>query len=160
MKIDIPALSQAEAPSTTEINQRNVTTVVQQPLKCSNISSLDELNVMGKEIDRQMSKKTNEVLELLKELLSETLEKSAYFSKMTEASETSLSDLLSITKKLIKRHKFEPNPNHREFMRIKFLHFPTTSKDLGELSSHFTLNHSNISYSTQQSHILKTSCLH
>lgn len=96
------------------------------------MSSLDELNLIAKEIDKQITKKTNEVLELLKELLSKTIEKNVYFTKMTDASETSLSDLLAITKKLIKRHKFEPNPNHREFMRIKFLQFPTTSNDLGE----------------------------
>lgn len=100
------------------------------------MSSLDELNVIAKEIDKQISKKTNEVLQLIKDHLSGTLDKNAYYAKMTDASETSTSDLLTITKKLIKRHKFEPNPNHREFMRIKFLQFPTTSKDLGECSSY------------------------
>lgn len=96
------------------------------------MSSLDELNVIGHEIDKQITKKTNEILELLKDFLSGALEKMHFLTKMTDASDTSISDLLSIAKKLTKRHKFEPNPNHKEFMRIKFLQFPTSSRDLGE----------------------------
>lgn len=100
--------------------------------KCSKMSSLDELNVISHEIDKQITKKTNAILELLKEYLSGTVEKNIFLAKMTDASDTSLADLISVARKLTKRHKFEPNPNHKEFMRIKFLQFPTTSKDLGE----------------------------
>lgn len=96
------------------------------------MSSLDELNIIGHEIDKQITKKTNEILELLKDFLGGALEKNNFLTRMTDASDTSISDLLSIAKKLTKRHKFEPNPNHKEFMRIKFLQFPTSSRDLGE----------------------------
>lgn len=95
------------------------------------MTTLDELNVIGHEIDKQMTKKTNETLELLTDLLSGLLEKNTFLTRMSDATDTTLSDLLSISKKLVKRHKFEVNPNHREFMRIKHLQFPTTSKDLG-----------------------------
>lgn len=88
--------------------------------------------MISHEIDKQITKKTNAILQLLKEFLSGTLEKVNFMTRMTDASDTSLSDLLSVARKLTKRHKFEPNPNHKEFMRIKFLLFPTTSKDLGK----------------------------
>lgn len=96
------------------------------------MSSLDELNLISHEIDKQMTKKTNETLELLKDFLGGSLDKNTFFVKMSDTSETSIQDILSIARKLIKRHKFEVNPNHKEFMRIKFLNFPTTSKDLSE----------------------------
>lgn len=96
------------------------------------MSSLDELNLIGHEIDKQMTKKTNETLELLKELLSGSLEKHTFLTKMANATNTTNLDLVSIAKKLVKRHKFEVNPNHKEFMRIKRLQFPTTSNDLSE----------------------------
>lgn len=97
------------------------------------MTSVDEINVISHEIDKQMTKKTLETLQLLKEVVSGALEKNVFLKKMSDASDTSQTDLLSIAKKLIKRHKFELNPNHKEFMRIKFLHFPTSSKDLSEL---------------------------
>lgn len=104
----------------------------QSPSKCSKMSCVDELNVISHEIDKQITKKTITILELLKEFLSGLMEKNSFLTRMSDASDTSLSDLISIARKLTKRHKFEPNPNHKEFMRIKFLQFPTTSKDLGE----------------------------
>lgn len=130
-KIDIlaPAMGQIEMPSSTD-----------KPLKVPNLQSpkgskmtaLDEMNVISHEIDKQITKKTNEILELLKEFLSGALERVRFSEKMREASDTALSDLMSIAKKLIKRHKFEPNPNFKEFMRIKFLQFPTSAIDIGE----------------------------
>lgn len=97
------------------------------------MSSYDELNLISHEIDKQMTKKTNETLELLKEFVSGTMEKCIFLAKFSDASDCNQSDLVSIARKLIKRHKFLLNPNHKEFMRIKFLNFPTSSKDLGEL---------------------------
>lgn len=96
------------------------------------MSSLDELNLISHEIDKQMSKKANETLELLKDFLSGSLEKNTFLTKMNDASETSQADLMSIAKKLIKRHKFELNPNYKEFMKMKFLNFPTSSRDLSK----------------------------
>lgn len=96
------------------------------------MSSLDELNLISQEIDKQMSKKAFETLELLKEFLSGALERNTFLAKMSDASETTQSDLMSIARKLIKRHKFELNPNYKEFMKIKFLYFPTSAKDLSK----------------------------
>jgi hypothetical protein len=132
VKIDIlaPTINQNEVPSTTDKSLR--VTSYQSPSKCSKMSSYDELNLISHEIDKQMTKKTNETLELLKEFLSGAIEKNYFLTKMSDACDTSQADLISIARKLIKRHKFEINPNYREFMRIKFLLFPTTSKDLGK----------------------------
>lgn len=102
--------------------------------KTTKLTGLDELNVIGHEIDKQITKKTNRILELLREFFCGLLDKNSFRAQMIDASETSLSDLLLITKKLIKRHKFQSNPNHKEFMRIKFLSFPTSSTDLGEFT--------------------------
>lgn len=134
VKIDIlaPAMSQSEVPSVTDKSSRHASSFSTHS-KCSKLSSIDELNVISHEIDKQITKKTNCILELLKEYLNGSMEKNLFLTKMSDATETSLPDLISVAKKLIKRHKFEPNPNHKEFMRIKFLQFPTASKDLGEL---------------------------
>jgi hypothetical protein len=132
VKIDILANNLMEVQSTTDKNSK---INYQISSKCANMTTLDELNVIGHEIDKQMTKKTNETLELLKELLSGNLEKNTFLSKMSDATDTSLADLVSISRKLIKRHKFEVNPNHKEFMRIKHLQFPTTSRDLGKLQT-------------------------
>lgn len=132
LKIDIlaPSVNQTEVPSSTDKSSK--VTNHQSPSKCSTMSSLDELNVISHEIDRQISKKTTETLELIKELLSGSMDKSSFLSKMSMASETTQLDLKSIANKLIRRHKFEPNPNYREFMRLKYLYFPTSSKDLSK----------------------------
>lgn len=130
-KIDILTPTLNHSDSTTDKIVRS--TSYQSPPKSSKtMSSLDELNVISHEIDKQITKKTIAILELLKEYLSGLLEKNVFLARMSDASDTSLSDLISIARKLTKRHKFEPNPNHKEFMRIKFLQFPTTSRDLGE----------------------------
>lgn len=97
------------------------------------LSPADEMNVISHEIDKQISKKTNEILELLKELVSGSVDETSFSVKMSEAGNLSSADMVSIAKKLIKRHKFEINPNQREFLRMKFLQFPTTSRDIGEL---------------------------
>lgn len=132
MKIDIlaPAMNQPEVPSANDKNFK--ASSLNSLSKSSKLSSVDELNVISHEIDKQITKKTHMILEVLKEHLSGTLEKNTFLTKMSDAAETCLADLISVAKKLIKRHKFEPNPNHREFMRIKFLQFPTTSKDLSK----------------------------
>ncbi|KAG5671382.1 hypothetical protein PVAND_001583 [Polypedilum vanderplanki] len=98
--------------------------------KYANLSSLDELNLLSHEIDKQITKKTNEVLELAKEFVAGSIESNAFHSRMIEIGNIAMSDLLLISKKLIKRHKFEANPNQRDFMRVKQLQFPTSSKDL------------------------------
>jgi hypothetical protein len=100
--------------------------------KYGNLSSLDELNLLSHEIDKQITKKTNDVLELAKEFLAGTLDSSEFHTKMLETGNIAMADLTLISKKLIKRHKFEANPNQRDFMRVKRLQFPTDSKDLGE----------------------------
>lgn len=130
VKIDIlaPSSNQTEVPSSTEKSSK----AYNSPSKCSTMSSLDELNLISQEIDKQMSKKAFETLELLKEFLSGALERNTFLAKMSDASETSQSDLMSIARKLIKRHKFELNPNYKEFMKIKFLYFPTSAKDLSK----------------------------
>lgn len=131
VKIDIlaPTASFIEVPTTTDKGSRLTNG---HSSKCTKMTSLDELNVISREIDKQITKKTNKILELLKEFLCGMSDKNSFHTQMIDASDTSLSDLLLIAKKLIKRHKFESNPNHKEFMRIKFLNFPTTSSDLGE----------------------------
>jgi hypothetical protein len=100
--------------------------------KYANLSSLDELNLLSHEIDKQITKKTNEILELVKEFLAGSIESCAFHARMLEIGNISIADLTVITKKLMKRHKFEANPNQRDFMRVKYLQFPTSSKDLGE----------------------------
>jgi hypothetical protein len=132
VKIDIlaPAISQSEVPSMTDKSAKM--THYQSPSKYSKMTNLDELNVISHEIDKQITKKANETLELLKELLSGALDKSVFLTRMSETSDTTQSDLLSIAKKLWKRYKFESNPNFREFCKIKFLQFPTSSKDLSK----------------------------
>lgn len=122
VKIDILANTATEFPSSTDKNSKT---------KCTTMTSLDELNTIGHEIDRQMTKKTTETLDLLTELLNGSLEKNTFLSKMSDTTDTTIQDLVAISKKLVKRHKFEVNPNHKEFMRMKHLHFPTTSKDIG-----------------------------
>lgn len=101
--------------------------------KGSSLSPADEMNVISHEIDKQITKKTNEILELLKEFVSGSVDKTIFSEKMAEAGNLSTGDMVSIAKKLIKRHKFEINPNQREFLRMKFLIFPTTSREIGEL---------------------------
>ena len=100
--------------------------------KHANISLNDELNILSHEIDKQMNKKTIEILELVKEYLGNVLSEVEFHSKMNDIGNVSVSDLSTIAKKLIKRQKFEANPNQKDFMRMKFLQFPTSSKDLGE----------------------------
>lgn len=129
VKIDILANNFAEVPSSTDRNSKQN---FQTSAKCANMTALDELNVIGHEIDKQMTKKTNEIVDCLTELLSGLLEKNTFLTKMSDATDTTMADLLAVSRKLVKRHKFEVNPNHKEFMRMKHLHFPTTSKDLGE----------------------------
>lgn len=128
-KIDILAPTMNQSDSTTD---KGRVASYEPPSKCSKLTSLDELNVISHEIDKQITKKTIAILELLKEFLSGSTEKNNFITRLSDASDTTLSDMISIARKLTKRHKFEPNPNHKEFMRIKFLQFPTTSKDLGE----------------------------
>jgi hypothetical protein len=130
VKIDILANSLIEVPSSTDKNSKQN---FQTSAKVVNMTALDELNVIGHEIDKQMTRKTTETLDLLTELLSGALEKSTFLTKMSDTTDTTVADLLAISRKLVKRHKFEVNPNLKEFMRLKHLHFPTSSKDLGEL---------------------------
>lgn len=99
--------------------------------KHANISLNDELNIISHEIDKQMNKKTVEILELVKEYLGNELSEVEFHSKMNEIGNVSVHDFSTISKKLIKRQKFEANPNQKDFMRMKFLQFPTSSKDLG-----------------------------
>jgi len=127
--------------TTTTVDRRDMNH--HQPSHLSSLSSFDELKIMSNEIDKQMTKKTNEIIILLKELLSGTLPTADFHAKMNGVGEISTSDLHSISRKLIKRHKFEHNPNQKDFMRMKSLQFPTNSKDLGELliaSSHSRQN--------------------
>lgn len=131
MKIDILASNLSEVPSSSDSNSKQN---FQTSAKIVSMTALDELNVIGHEIDRQTTKKTAETLELLTELLSGAMEKNTFLAKMKEGTDTTLADLLAISRKLVKRHKFEVNPNLKEFMRIKHLQFPTSSKDLGELN--------------------------
>jgi hypothetical protein len=106
--------------------------MTKSPAKNANISVADELNLLGHEIDRQMSRKTNEILELIKAFLNETLSKEEFHSRMSEIGSVTMSDITLITRKVIKRHKFEPNPNQHYFAKMKLLQFPTSGKDLGE----------------------------
>lgn len=132
LKIDIlaPTMSFIEVPSLTD---RQLRAAIQSS-KCSkDMTCLDELNIISHEIERQINKKTTEILDLLKNYLSGLLEKNIFMERMADASDTTLSDLIAISKKLVKRHKFLYNPNVKDFMRIKLLIFPTTSKDLGEM---------------------------
>ncbi|XP_070503704.1 uncharacterized protein [Chironomus tepperi] len=98
--------------------------------KHANISLNDELNILSHEIDKQINKKTLEILELVKEYLGNQLNEDEFHSRMNDIGNVSVSDLSTIAKKLIKRQKFEANPNQKDFMRMKFLQFPTSSKDL------------------------------
>jgi hypothetical protein len=131
VKIDIlpQSMNFIEVPTTTDKISRDSNG---HTSKSTKLTGLDELNVISREIDKQITKKTNRILDLLKEFFCGMLDKNSFRAQMIDASETSLSDLLFISKKLIKRHKFQSNPNQKEFLRIKFLSFPTSSTDLGE----------------------------
>lgn len=130
VKIDILANSSTEMPSSSDKSSKSI---YQASSKCATtMTTLDELNVIGHEIDKQITKKTNEALVLLTDFLSGSLDKNLFLAKMSDATDTNLHDLLSISKKLVKRFKFEVNPNLKDFMKIKHLQFPTASKDLGE----------------------------
>lgn len=100
--------------------------------KSANITVADELNLLGHEIDRQMGRKTNEILELIKAFISNAVTKKEFHEKMTEIGNVSMSDLTLIARKVIKRYKFEQNPNQQLFAKMKFLQFPTGGKDLGK----------------------------
>jgi hypothetical protein len=106
--------------------------------KYANITLNEELKLLGHEIDKQITKKTNEILELIKEFLGNSIDKLEFYSKLNEVSNTTMGDLTLITKKLMKRYKYEANPNQKDFMRMKHLQFPTNSRDLGE--SNFTMH--------------------
>lgn len=128
VKIDILA-STAEVSSTTTMFK---SVVGNSPVKHTNISVADELNLLGHEIDRQMNKKTNEILELIKAYLSNTFNQNEFHEKMNEIGNVSMADLISISKKVMKRHKFEVNPNQHYFIKMKLLQFPTSAKDLSK----------------------------
>jgi hypothetical protein len=115
--------------------------------KHANISLTDELNVISHEIDKQMNKKTVEILELVKEYLGNELSEGEFHCKMNDIGNVSVSDLSTISKKLIKRQKFEANPNQKDFMRMKFLQFPTSSKDLG-MYKEFQFKRDNANYNS------------
>lgn len=131
VKIDILASCTSEVTSTTTMNK----STSNSPVKVNhqvNISVSDELNLLGHEIDRQMNKKANEILELLKAfLIGGAFSQSNFRDKMNEIGNVTMSDLIMIAKKVIKRHKFEMNPNHHYFVKMKNLQFPTSARDLG-----------------------------
>lgn len=96
------------------------------------ITLTDELNILNHEIDKQINKKTNDILELVKDFLGLSIGETEFQYKMHEIGSISVSDFSLMTKKLIKRHKFESNPNQKDFMKMKALRFPTSSRDLSE----------------------------
>lgn len=98
------------------------------------MSPTDELNLFNHEIDKQITRRTNEILELIKQYLGGIIDGREFHMKMIDNGNISINDLILISKKLIKRHKFEANPNQRDFMRMKQLSFATTSQDIGELN--------------------------
>lgn len=127
VKIDILASNITQQTEATTIGN-----MTKSPTKNSNITVADELNLLGHEIDRQMGRKTNEILELIKAYLSNTFSKTEFHERMNEVGSVTMSDLSQITRKIIKRHKFEPNPNQHYFTKMRFLVFPTSGRDLGE----------------------------
>lgn len=112
--------------------ETSATNMTKSPSKNLNISIIDELNILGHEIDRQMNRKTNEILEHIKAFLSNTLNNTEFYRRLNEIGNVTMTDITLITRKLIKRHKFEPNPNQHYFAKIKCLQFPTSGNDLGK----------------------------
>lgn len=143
VKIDILAstmsITQAEASSTTTaatFSQKTSSNFVRDNSKQQKkLSQEDELNLLGHEIDRQMNKKTTEILELIKAYLSQSFNRDQFHEKMAEIGNVTMSDLSSITRKIVKRHKFEVNPNQHYFLKMRLLQFPTSAFDLGESQS-------------------------
>jgi hypothetical protein len=97
-----------------------------------NISVMNELSLIGNEIDRRIKKKTSSILDLVREYLNSKLERNEFIKQMHETASTTTSDLFSIAKRLQRKKKFERNPNLKEFLKIKKLRFTTSSDELSE----------------------------
>ena len=99
----------------------------------SSLSTHNELEMINNEIDLLFSQKTTFILTLLTEFISNRITRNIFENKMKLYCDITLTDLVSVTKNLIKKYKFEANPNSKEFSKIKYLQFPTTYQNLGKL---------------------------
>lgn len=97
-----------------------------------NCTVMNELGLIGNEIDRRIKKKTNSILELVRQYLNSKLERNEFIKKMHETGTTTTTDLFSIAKRLERKKKFERNPNLKDFLKIKNLRFTTSSDELSE----------------------------
>lgn len=96
----------------------------------NNMSVTNELNLISSEIDRKLKKKTICIIEVVQEYLNLKIGNDEFAKKMQQAADTTTEDLVSISKRLQKRKKFERNPNVKEFLKMKNLHFSTSSTEL------------------------------
>lgn len=92
-----------------------------------------ELEMINNEIDLLFGQKSTNILKLLTEFISNHITRNIFENKMKVYCDITLTDLVFVTKNLIKKYKFEPNQNYKEFSKIKYLQFPTTYHNLGKL---------------------------
>ena len=92
-----------------------------------------ELEMINNEIDLLFGQKSSNILKLLTEFISNHITRNIFENKMKVYCDITLTDLVFVTKNLIKKYKFEPNQNYKEFSKIKYLQFPTTYHNLGKL---------------------------
>lgn len=101
----------------------------------SPLTTNDELEMINNEIDLLFDQKSSYILTLLTEFISNRITRNIFENKMKLYCDITLTDLVTVTKNLIKKYKFEPNQNYKEFSKIKYLQFPTTYHNLGKLSN-------------------------
>lgn len=143
VKIDILA------PSLTVVNQTNTSSKTTDKIANSHrspsktaLSSMDELNIIGNEIDKQITKKTNEIMELLRQYLSDAFDKTQFATLMSTTGAFTTNDFFIITKKLVKKHKYIRSPNHNNFMKMKKFYFQTSAEDLGKKMCNYSSTYS------------------
>lgn len=146
VKIDI--LTPISQPNQNNQSQLSITSTLKPSLRESTLSrsssssqnhresSLltphDELELINNEIDLLFGQKSSYILKLLTEFISNHITRNMFENKMKVYCDITLTDLVYVTKNLIKKYKFEPNQNYKEFSKIKYLQFPTTYHNLGE----------------------------
>ena len=144
VKIDI--LTPISQPNQNNQSQLSFTSTLKSSLRESTLSQSssqnhrapspltthDELEMINNEIDLLFGQKSSFILTLLTEFISNRITRNIFENKMKLYCDITLTDLVNVTKNLIKKYKFEPNQNYKEFQKIKYLQFPTTYQNLGK----------------------------
>lgn len=113
-------------------NQLSVQNCQTNGMKVEKISINCELKQISVEIDKRLKKKINKILGLLQDIINSKIPRLDFVSRMHEIANITVSDLIFIAKKLLKKHKFALNPNSKDFAKIKSLNFPTSASDLSK----------------------------